>query len=391
MNIDEPTLMVVLGIASVIASAMFFTLHRSARHIPGIHHWALGSLLVGFAVILDGPRVIENWQWASMMFNIPLSVAQVLFLVGTAQFVGAPLRRHVLPVLVAIVIVLTTAFTLIQPDTVERIVSLSSFQAAVNIWTSWLLWKHRQPTANRAYASASVVTIVQALSSLVQAAMVATSSVAVTYAAPELPIANLIDWLGTMSNILLGNWILFLLVMLRLVDELQIGANNDALTGLPNRRGLRTHIDAITAPHRNLRSLAVLLIDIDHFKRVNDELGHDTGDKVLAMMGKVMRSLSSDHIVPCRWGGEEFCFVMDSFTDDSPNALAEQISKEFTLLTQTLPNLPLGATVSIGIAAVEVGNDFEFSKLVSLADGQLYCAKNSGRNRISSTGLRGAA
>jgi diguanylate cyclase (GGDEF)-like protein len=385
MNIDEPTLMIVLGIASVTASAMFFTLHRSARHIGGVHHWAFGSLLVGFAVLLDGPRVIENWQWASLLFNIPLSVGQVLFLVGTAQFVGRPLRPHALAVLVAIVIFLTTLFTVVLPNSVDRIVSLSFFQATINVWTAWLLWTHRESNLSRVYGSASLVTVVQASAAFTQAFLVGTSSVAITYAAPQLPFANLITWVATMSNVLLGNWILFLLIMLRLVAELKIGANSDSLTGLLNRRGLRFHIDAITAPSREIRALAVLLIDIDHFKRVNDEHGHDTGDKVLALMGKVMRDLSSSHVVPCRWGGEEFCFIVDSFTDNSLIELAEKTSKEFSCLTRTLLNLPSEATVSIGVAAMDVDNRFEFSTLVGLADSQLYCAKKSGRNRVCST------
>jgi diguanylate cyclase (GGDEF)-like protein len=388
MNIDEPTLMVVLGIASVTASAMFFTLQRSARHIPGVRHWAFGSLLVGLAVILDGPRVIENWQLASLLFNIPLSIGQVLFLVGTAEFVHAPVRRRTFAILVAVVIVLTVIFTVILPDSVDRIVSLSSFQAAVNGYTAWLLWKHGRSISRRAYATASAVTVIQAVTTLAQAFLVGISSKAITYAAPELPIANLIDWLGTMSNILLGNWILFLLVMLRLVDELKLGANYDSLTGLMNRRGLRAHIDAITDPNRHILTLAVLLIDIDHFKRINDEHGHETGDKVLAIMGDVLRRLSAEHTVSCRWGGEEFCVVLHSFVEDTPNKLAEQISQEFTRSTQALSTLPVGATVSIGAAAACPGRDFEFSKLVSHADEQLYCAKNGGRNRICSTVAR---
>jgi hypothetical protein len=112
VNIDEPTLMMVLGLVSITASAMFFTLHASARHIPGVRLWALGSLSVGAAVILDAPRLIKTWQWASLLFNIPFSVGQALFLVETAQFVGRPCARHTFSLLVAIAVVVTTVFTL---------------------------------------------------------------------------------------------------------------------------------------------------------------------------------------------------------------------------------------------------------------------------------------
>lgn len=385
MNIDEPTMMMVLGVASITASLMFFTLHASARHIGGVRLWAFGSLSVGFAVLLDGPRLIETWQWASLLFNIPLSIGQALFLAGTAQFVRRPYRTRVLIVLAAVLVMFTVVFTLIWPNTVMRIFTLSSFQSGINALTAWLLWKHREAHSNRSYMVASFVTLTQAGAALAQAILVLTTSVAITYAAPQLPFANLVTWLGTMSNILLGNWILFLLIMLRLVSELKAVAGSDALTGLLNRRGLRAHIDALIMPERCVESLAVLLLDIDHFKKVNDELGHDTGDKVLAMMGDVMRGLSSSHVLPCRWGGEEFCFVVDGFTDKALNNLAKQAMQEFSRVTSGHPGLPMGVTVSIGIATVEVDENFEFSKLVTLADGQLYRAKSLGRNRTCST------
>jgi diguanylate cyclase (GGDEF)-like protein len=230
-----------------------------------------------------------------------------------------------------------------------------------------------------------VVTLSQAAAALTQALLVVTSSVTITYAAPQLPFANLVTWVGNMSNVLLGNWILFLLIMLRFVGELKLAAGNDSLTGLLNRRGLRSHVDLVLSPERATPALAVLLLDIDHFKKINDEYGHDTGDKVLALMGDVMRRLGGPHVVPCRWGGEEFCFVVDSFTDTSLIQLAEQAREEFHNATRAHPNLPAGATVSIGVATMAVDERFEFSKLVSLADRQLYFAKNGGRNRVCST------
>lgn len=384
MNIDEPTLMMVLGVASITASFMFFTLHASARHIAGVRLWAFGYLSVGFAVILDGPRLIENWQWASLLFNIPLGVGQALILVGTSQFVKHPCEKRTLSLLIGIVVVLTVVFTLIFPHNVVRIFALSTLQAGVNGLTAWLLWRHREARSRRAYGVAAVVTATQAAAALAQAFFVVTSSQAITYAAPELPVANMITWVGTMSNILVGNWILFLLVMLRLVRELKAAAGNDALTGLLNRRGLRSHVDFVTALERSVESLAVLLLDIDHFKTINDEHGHDVGDKVLAMMGDVMREFGGPHIVPCRWGGEEFCFVVDGIIGPPLVELAEQVRRRFHQVTCTQPDLTSGATVSIGLAAMETDYNFEFSKLVALADVQLYRAKNSGRNRVCS-------
>ena len=384
MNIDEPTLMMVLGVASITASAMFLTLHASARHIAGVRLWAFACLSVGFGVLLDAPRLVENWQWASLLFNIPLSVGQALFLVGTAHFVGRPSGKHTLLLLVATVVLLTVVFTLVLPNSVARIFTLSTFQAGMNGFTAWLLWRYREPHSSRAYRVASAVVLAQAAAALAQGLLVLTSSTTITYAAPELPFANIVTWAGAMANTLIGNWILFLLVMLRLASELKAVAGHDSLTGLLNRRGLRSHIDSVLAPARSVQSLAVLLLDIDNFKTVNDQHGHDAGDRVLAMMGDVMRTLSSPHVASCRWGGEEFCFVVDSYSDKSLIELAEHARRQFHRTTRSHPDLPYGATVSIGLAAMQIDNSFEFSKLVALADAQLYLAKRGGRNRVCS-------
>jgi len=388
MHIDEPTLLLSLGVTSITASAMFFTLHSVARHIAGVRLWAFAALSVGFAVTLDGPRLIDNVQWASLLFNIPFSVSQALFLVGTAQFVGHPYRKHTLSLLVAIAVLLTVVFTLIMPDSAARIFTQASYQACMNGLTAWSLWRHGEQQSRRAYRVASLIILAEAAAALAQGLIVIASTGPITYAAPELPLANIVTWLGVMANALIGNWVLFLLVTLRLVGELKTAAGHDPLTGLLNRRGLRVHINSVLAPERSIRSLAVLLLDIDHFKTLNDQHGHDTGDRILVIMGDVMRNLSSPHVMPCRWGGEEFCFVVDGYSSHSLVELAEQVRQTFHRTSCAHSGLASGATVSIGVAAMPIDGSFEFSRLVALADTQLYLAKHGGRNRVCSAAMR---
>lgn len=384
MHIDEPTLMVALGVTSVTAGAMFFALHASARHIAGVRLWACACLSVGFAVLLDAPRLVDDWQWASLLFNIPFCAGQALFLAGTAQFVGHPLPKHGLSLLIAIDVLLTVAFTLVLPDSVARIFTQASYQAGLNALTAWYLWRYREQQSSPAYRIAALVLLAEAAASLAQGLFVITSSAPITYAAPQLPLANIVTWLGVMANALIGNWILFLLVLLRLVGELKSVAGHDPLTGLLNRRGLRSHINAVLAPERAVRSLAVLLLDIDYFKRLNDQYGHEVGDRILVMMGDVMRSFGNPHVMPCRWGGEEFCFVVDGRSGKALTELAERVRQEFHRTSCLHPGLPSGATVSIGVATMPTEDGFEFSRLVALADAQLYEAKRGGRNRVCS-------
>lgn len=387
MDIVQPTpaLVLVLGVASVVASAMFYRLHLSACHVAGVGVWGFASLSVGVAVIVDALRLIDDPQLASLFYNICLCLGQILFLIGTAQFVRHPIRRYALILLVSAVVALAVAFTLVWPDAIKRVFSLSLLQTGIVGTAAWLLWKHRESYAPYSYGLAAAIVLAQALTVLIQALLVITTPPITTHTALQLPLASLAIWLNAILNVLLGNWILFLLVMLRLMDELTNQASKDMLTGLLNRRGIRSHIDAVIRPNCSGQSLAVLLLDIDYFKKINDKHGHGIGDKVLIIMADVLRAVANSSVTPCRWGGEEFCIIVDSHSNDSLIKLADRVRLQFASMTRSSPDLSSGVTVSIGISTLAVDEEFEFSKLVKLADAQLYLAKSLGRNRVCST------
>lgn len=384
MTIDEPTLMTVLGLASLTGSIMFFALSVCARKIPGVRYWAAGSLAVGLAIIIDGPRLISNWQVASLLFNIPFCVGQACILAGTLQFCSRPDGTRVLWIMSLLSVVITVMFTFILPEDRWRIGSLGLLQAAINLWTAYVLFRYPDPFARRVFMVGSVVALLQACAALAQAVLVVSSTQVITYAAPQLPAANIISWAGASLNILVGNWILFLLIMLRLVADLRVAAERDPLTGLLNRRGFRLHIDVLLRRTRGSGcAVGLLILDIDYFKEINDSHGHDTGDRVLKVMGEVLLKMNYPNATPCRWGGEEFCIIVDGPTRDSLVRLAENIRGAFQRGTDALGILPVGRTVSIGIARMRLDEDFEMSNLISIADAQLYLAKLGGRDRIA--------
>jgi len=177
--------------------------------------------------------------------------------------------------------------------------------------------------------------------------------------------------------------------MLRLVADLREVAERDALTGLLNRRGLRHRVDALAeALSERPVGHAVLLLDIDHFKVINDTHGHDVGDEVLAVMGEVLRTTTPmPGALTCRWGGEEFCVVLARSTADGAVAAAERLRARFHAGSLRLSRLPNGATVSIGVAWQPPDAALELSTLMAAADAELYRAKAAGRDRVSLTTL----
>ena len=382
--VDEATLTTVLGLASLTASAVFFSLSAFARHIPGVRYWGIGCLAIGAGMTLDGPRLIEDWRIASLVFNIPFSIGHAFILAGTMQFCARPAVKPLLWFFGTLAVCLTLYFTFADADARWRIFLLSATQGVINLWTAVILWRHADLFSRRVYHIASVTAMIQAAAAFVQALLIVSSPVTPSYGAPELPLANIIIWSGALANTLVGNAMLFLLVMARLVAELRTAAERDVLTGLLNRRGLRLHFDGLLArAGAGLRTLGVMILDIDHFKDVNDTYGHDAGDRVLAAMGGVLLTLEAPVLTAARWGGEEFCVVVEGVERGELIALAEQLRAAFQSASAALPELPGGKTVSIGLALAEVEGKFEVSQFISAADAQLYRAKVGGRNRVS--------
>lgn len=169
--------------------------------------------------------------------------------------------------------------------------------------------------------------------------------------------------------------------------RLEQSATTDLLTGLLNRRGMDALLRAENARSvRHRGRYAVLMADLDHFKRINDAHGHDVGDQVLQELGARLRGSVRAEDQVARWGGEEFLVLLPGADGDTAWHVAEKIrlrigEAPFATSTGELPvSISLGAAVSAGQAS--------FDPVVLLADQALYQAKHAGRNR---TVLAGAA
>jgi len=161
-------------------------------------------------------------------------------------------------------------------------------------------------------------------------------------------------------------------------------AKTDTLTGLPNRRALEEFFrTAQIAAMEQGDDVSALLIDIDHFKRFNDEFGHGVGDQVLRLMAKVLREQVREIDLPARYGGEELIVVLPSADLATCTAIAERIRRSIAECKMTRRStgeaLP-GITVSIGVAQFQGGESM--ADLIDRCDQALYLAKKTGRNRV---------
>jgi len=178
----------------------------------------------------------------------------------------------------------------------------------------------------------------------------------------------------------------------KLRDQLRDQSIRDVLTGLFNRRYmLETCRREFSRAARAGQSISILSIDVDHFKKYNDNHGHDAGDMVLRAVGTCLENLFRNEDIPCRFGGEEFVVILPGADPDAAASRAEQLrSKVEDIVVRYLEkNLPR-ITVSIGVAAFpDVGDNPQ--AVLKAADQALYRAKEKGRNRVELSGAAGAA
>ena len=194
-------------------------------------------------------------------------------------------------------------------------------------------------------------------------------------AAAAAPVAELyLHMLAENISLALGN--------LRLRTALQDMAMADALTGLANRR----HLDAVLeARAREAEAeghpISCLMVDLDHFKRINDSFGHEAGDAVLRALGELLKGATRESGTAFRYGGEEFLLLMPGLDTEVARARAEEIQARVRALQIKHGGRELGPlTASFGLATAP--RHCGFAKLVETADAALYRAKESGRDRI---------
>jgi diguanylate cyclase (GGDEF)-like protein len=170
---------------------------------------------------------------------------------------------------------------------------------------------------------------------------------------------------------------------LKLREAMRSLSIRDPLTGLFNRRYMEEALaQELHRMKRNDENLAIIMLDIDHFKKFNDDFGHDAGDAVLRELGAFLKKHVRGSDVPCRYGGEEFILILSPSTTEGAQQRAEKIREAATHLRVRHGGQDLGAiSLSLGVAMFpEHGGDM--AATVKAADVALYQAKTNGRNRV---------
>jgi diguanylate cyclase (GGDEF)-like protein len=172
------------------------------------------------------------------------------------------------------------------------------------------------------------------------------------------------------------------LELVRLQNELKLLASTDPMTKLYNRRFfIQTSEHIVELAKRDKQEVALIMIDIDRFKTINDTYGHAIGDKVIVEFSKILKEVQRKSDIVCRFGGEEFVALLPKTDSDGAKIVAEKIREKTESTTLQLLNSELRFTVSLGISTIKIESEISIESALQRADTALYRAKNSGRNR----------
>ncbi|WP_018147728.1 GGDEF domain-containing protein [Henriciella marina] len=189
-------------------------------------------------------------------------------------------------------------------------------------------------------------------------------------------IINLISILSVLS---MGGALVSVCVMQRL-EALRDDAENDFLTGLRSRRAFDQSARQYCQARSGDYAASVIIIDLDHFKAVNDQFGHAAGDAVIRAVGSLLSRQTRTSDMCGRMGGEEFCLLLPGTDLKGATTLAERLRLRISELAEDAFPEGLSVTASFGVA--ELGRDMLFEDAYPVADAALYSAKSNGRNRV---------
>jgi diguanylate cyclase (GGDEF)-like protein len=382
--LDIRTLYFLLTLSTIVAGISVLLMHTpEPDRRKSATAWAVGNFLVAAGLFLVGLRNhIPLWPSAVLGNSLLMSGFLLFYWAYTALLRPAPRLRYL--VMLALTYTIFYHWLLTYSDTTiaQRIgiVSLAVAVLAVFMIRSAYLGQDsytRSPARLMLafYGIALVTGILRGVHS------VFFESGAQQIFEPTT--VQVVSFLGYFFA-LIGAGIAYVLTLGALTyRDLAIIANNDMLTGVRNRRNFLEMAERdLALAQRMWRPITVLMLDLDHFKRINDNYGHLAGDEVLRRFGDIVRRCIREVDLAGRYGGEEFCIVLADTAPETAHNTAERIRSELAAEEISFNGLHIPVSVSIGIAGMHAGDSRNIQQLLSAADLALYAAKGAGRNCI---------
>ena len=369
-TIHLPTVLLLYKTALLAGAAAIFHVSQQSCRPKGLRPLALAYLLLAIGAELAGRGeylALPPWLWmhGSLLLG---TIAYPLFWAGMRIFSG---RRKVAWTWLALVPLTWFVAGLITQFPLQNLPRAGAFHATATlalIAAAWDVWRDRRTEPLPSRTPLACLLLLSGAIYALRLGYIATESAT----APDFAWAFYIQMFCHFGIALMASG----LSSERASARLEQLAQTDALTNVGNRHWLTSRM-----PAHLPASSAVMMIDLDHFKRINDVFGHAAGDKILQACAQCLRSQLRDSDVLARFGGEEFVVYLPDTHAASAGVIAQRLCDMVAQLQVPTEGAPLQATVSIGLACVKKGGG-SWLHWQQAADQALYEAKRQGRNRV---------
>lgn len=373
---DQPLLITLVAVQFIVhALGWSMVSHLTQRWSAAEGHYAAFWLLLATGLLSYVP-LLPSGSWPRNLGNVLIVAAMVIQHRGMALYWDQRPRDRAYAALLATMVLVIAASLAWDSGHGLRVAAVCVGVGLMLLGTVHLIWHHGRtamPAFSAILACSFGVLALALLARAVQALLVG-GQTKISIDAPghsNVPLAILVMFVGGLVNLAHIR-----MALVRVMHRLTVQAQTDALTGAINRRGIMLQLDQLHArAARGEHVYVVLMLDIDHFKSVNDTYGHAEGDLVLQRVARNLHEGLRVGDIVARWGGEEFCVLLPRTRLAEGQSLAERITRD--IATGGTPRI----TVSIGVAEARAQVE-NMDEVIRRADAALYRAKDAGRNRV---------
>jgi diguanylate cyclase (GGDEF)-like protein len=380
-SLDFKTLIFTVSLLTLMLSVLLAFARIYAEGIAGIGYLAAGNLAIGLGMIAILSQ-LDNLPRYLIPGIALIALGNGLYINGIQSFFGRKPRHYIPLALAAAVIVIDLVCVVLQQNMRAAILGNTSIHLLANAGCAFLLIRNGRQALYSPYGFTALLFLIMSLLMLARIFVVANADPAAFQSVLKWPINKFTFlWAGAFQLCITFGFVLML--HYRMAERLRSFAAHDWLTGALNRRYLEESALRMVANCRRVNiGLAVLLFDLDHFKKVNDRFGHQVGDEVIKSFAAIVQSTIRAGDLFGRYGGEEFCVLLPNASEEDALTFAERIRAAFERETFTFRNETFQCSVSAGVSNVALaGSDVE--RLIAAADLALYQSKASGRNRTT--------
>ena len=372
-TLDLRTVILLTGFMGALMSLVLVFLLRSyPDSVRGLREWTAGAVTGAFAAMLIGARgILPDWL-TLVIGNLVLISGVSLFSMGTRRFFDMETRFRVFAGIVGVMFVPLAWYSFVEPNYSIRLQLACVVLAAIIGEHAWLM--HRRGGGSFAARFTQITLTLQTMILVLRASSSGTlGGSADLFLQSPMQAIYISSYAVTMLTLSIG---VILLATERLRNDLEYLATHDMMTGTLNRRAIVESAERELARcRRHGHVMSLLMMDLDHFKKINDTYGHLVGDRVLKeFTGKVSALLRLPDQFG-RYGGEEFLLLLPDTGREAAAVVADRICK--AAAESKAPT----CTVSIGLATATL-IDADIDSLLARADDALYRAKAGGRNQV---------